>query len=130
MQLPLQKRKTPMAKDTRLVVRCTEQQREMAKEKAAEYGLNYSELILTLVSGFEPKPRPNIEFVKTLAQLNADMNRFGNLLKMWIVRDHRLFGSYTQEQIDNEIMPKLMEKIDGILLELREVLDVHLNKKV
>ena len=119
-----------MAKETRLVVRCTEQQKDMAKEKAAEYGLNYSELVLTLVSGFEPKPRPNTEFVKTLAQLNADLNRFGNLLKMWIVRDNRLFGTYSQEQIDNEIMPKLMEKVDEILLELREVLDVHLNKKI
>ena len=119
-----------MAKETRLVVRCTEQQRKMVKDKAAGYGMNYSELILTLVSGFEPKPRPNVEFVKTLAHLNADMNRFGNLLKMWSVRDNRLYGSYSQEQIDNEIMPKLMTKIDEIILELREVLDVHLNKKV
>ena len=96
-----------MAKETRLVVRCTEQQRKVVKDKAAGYGMNYSELILTLVSGFEPKPRPNVEFVKTLAHLNADMNRFGNLLKMWIVRDNRLYGSYSQEQIDNEIMPRV-----------------------
>ena len=118
-----------MAKETRLVVRCTEQQRKMVKDKAAGYGMNYSELILTLVSGFEPKPRPNVEFVKTLAHLNADMNRFGNLLKMWITRDNRLFGVYSQEQIDQEIMPKLMEKIDAILVDLRSSLDVHLNRK-
>ena len=118
-----------MAKETRLVVRCTEQQRKMVKDKAAGYGMNYSELILTLVSGFEPKPRPNVEFVKTLAHLNADMNRFGNLLKMWIVRDNRLFGVYSQEQIDQEIMPKLMEKIDEILVDLKASLDVHLNRK-
>ena len=106
-----------MAKETRLVVRCTEQQRKMVKDKAAGYGMNYSELILTLVSGFEPKPRPNVEFVKTLAHLNADMNRFGNLLKMWVVRGNRLYGSYFQEQIDNEIMTKLITKIEEIILE-------------
>ena len=123
-------RKLDMAKTARYELRMTEKQKATIKNKAESMGMTMPDFLITLGMGYEPRPRPNTEYIKKLAQLNADMNRFGNLLKMWIVRDNRLYGSYSQEQIDNEIMPKLMTKIDEIILELREVLDVHLNKKV
>ena len=107
----------------------TEEQKATIKNKAESIGMTMPEYLITLGMGYEPKPRPNTDYIKKLAQLNADMNRFGNLLKMWITRDNRLFGVYSQEQIDQEIMPKLMEKIDEILVDLKASLDVHLNRK-
>ncbi len=118
-----------MAKTSRYELRMTEEQKETIKNKAESMGMTMPEFLITLGMGYEPRPRPNTDYIKTLAQLNADMNRFGNLLKMWITRDNRLFGVYSQEQIDQEIMPKLMEKIDAILVDLRSSLDVHLNRK-
>ena len=118
-----------MAKTSRYELRMTEEQKATIKNKAESIGMTMPEYLITLGMGYEPKPRPNTDYIKKLAQLNADMNRFGNLLKMWITRDNRLFGVYSQEQIDQEIMPKLMEKIDEILVDLKASLDVHLNRK-
>ena len=118
-----------MAKTSRYELRMTEEQKATIKNKAESIGMTRPEYLITLGMGYEPKPRPNTDYIKKLAQLNADMNRFGNLLKMWITRDNRLFGVYSQEQIDQEIMPKLMEKIDEILVDLKASLDVHLNRK-
>lgn len=68
------------------------------------------DFLITLGMGYELRPRLNIKYIKKLAQLNTDMSRFGNLLKMWITRDSRLFGSYSEKQSDQEILPKLMDK--------------------
>ena len=109
-----------MAKTSRYELRMTEEQKATIKNKAESIGMTMPEYLITLGMGYEPKPRPNTDYIKKLAQLNADMNRFGNLLKMWITRDNRLFGVYSQEQIDQEIMPKLMEKIDEILDQIKK----------
>ena len=109
-------RKLDMAKTARYELRMTEKQKATIKNKAESMGMTMPDFLITLGMGYEPRPRPNTEYIKKLAQLNADMNRFGNLLKMWIVRDNRLYGSYSQEQIDNEIMPKTpQEETDKII---------------
>ena len=122
-------RKLDMAKTARYELRMTEKQKATIKNKADSMGMTMPDFLITLGMGYEPRPRPNTEYIKKLAQLNADMNRFGNLLKMWITRDGRLFGSYSEEQIDQEVLPKLMDKVNGILVDLKISLDEHLNRK-
>ena len=122
-------RKLDMAKTARYELRMTEEQKTTIKNKAESMGMTMPDFLITLGMGYEPRPRPNTEYIKKLAQLNADMNRFGNLLKMWITRDGRLFGSYSEEQIDQEVLPKLMDKVNGILVDLKISLDEHLNRK-
>ena len=122
-------RKLDMAKTARYELRMTEKQNATIKNKAESMGMTMPDFLITLGMGYEPRPRPNTEYIKKLAQLNADMNRFGNLLKMWITRDGRLFGSYSEEQIDQEVLPKLMDKVNGILVDLKISLDEHLNRK-
>ena len=122
-------RKLDMAKTARYELRMTEKQKATIKNKAESMGMTMPDFLITLGMGYEPRPRPNTEYIKKLAQLNADMNRFGNLLKMWITRDGRLFGSYSEEQIDQEVLPKLMDKVNGILVDLKILLDEHLNRK-
>ena len=95
-----------MAKTARYELRMTEEQKTTIKNKAESMGMTMPDFLITLGMGYEPRPRPNTEYIKKLAQLNADMNRFGNLLNMWITRDSRLFGSYFEEQIDQEILPR------------------------
>ena len=76
-----------MAKTARYELRMTEKQKATIKNKAESMGMTMPDFLITLGMGYEPRPRPNTEYIKKLAQLNADMNRFGNLLKMWITRD-------------------------------------------
>ena len=122
-------RKLDMAKTARYELRMTEKQKATIKNKAESMGMTMPDFLITLGMGYEPRPRPNTAYITKLAQLNADMNRFGNLLKMWITRDGRLFGSYSEEQIDQEVLPKLMDKVNGILVDLKISLDEHLNRK-
>ena len=82
----------------------TETQKTTINNKPESIEMTMPDFLVTL--GMEYESRPNIGYIKKLAQLNTDMNRFGNLLNMWITRDSRLFGSYFEEQIDQEILPR------------------------
>ena len=54
------------------------------KATAASVGMSMAELVRRLTLGYEPKSRLDGERVEEIIRTRADLNRLGNLLKLWL----------------------------------------------
>ena len=66
----------------RLFVNASE--REAIKAKAKSTGLTVSAFLRAAALGTTMRPAPDLKAVDTLAKVNADMARLGNLLKLYL----------------------------------------------
>lgn len=54
------------------------------KATAASVGMSMAELVRRLTLGYEPKSRLDGERVEEIIRTRGDLNRLGNLLKLWL----------------------------------------------
>lgn len=68
----------------RIDVWCNDEEFAMIKATALASGLSISEYLRTLGKGYEPRSMFDCKTVDRLAQLYADQERLGGLLKLWL----------------------------------------------
>lgn len=70
----------------------------MIEEQAKTAGMSVSEYLRNVGKGTPVKSRVDVQAIKALAKVNADLGRAGGLLKMLLRNEERLIG-YSGEQL-------------------------------
>jgi len=80
------------------------------KHLASNSGLSVASYLRNVGMGYEVKSVLDLQQIKGLAQINADLGRLGGLLKLWLTNDEKLIR-YKKYNI-REMIPKVLFKID------------------
>jgi len=83
---------------------------ESVKAKAGQARLSVSKFVQTVCLGFEPKSKTDHESVLAMLEVNRDLSRLGNLLKLAVA----------QETVDEKKAAELIEAIAEIKELLKE----------
>ena len=81
-----------------LKVYCTKGERALIEGQAETAGMSVSEYLRNVGKGTPVKSRVDVQAIKALAKVNADLGRAGGLLKMLLKNEERLIG-YSGEQL-------------------------------
>ena len=81
-----------------LKVYCTKEERALIEGQAETAGMSVSEYLRNVGKGTPVKSRVDVQAIKALAKVNADLGRAGGLLKMLLKNEERLIG-YSGEQL-------------------------------
>ena len=108
-------------------VYCTMDERRTIKSNAGKYKKSLSQYLRTLGMGMVfTHSIDNVEQVKTLARINADLGRLGGLLKALLTNDERLRGysgaeiaALTREALEKigENQTRMHELLRGVRLQ-------------
>ena len=108
-------------------VYCTLDERRTIKSNAGKYQKSLSQYLRTLGMGMVfTHSIDNVEQVKTLARINADLGRLGGLLKALLTNDERLRGysgaeiaALTRETLEKigENQTRMHELLRGVRLQ-------------
>ena len=108
-------------------VYCTLDERRTIKSNAGKYKKSLSQYLRTLGMGMVfTHSVDNVEQVKTLARINADLGRLGGLLKALLTNDERLRGysgaeiaALTRETLEKigENQTRMHELLRGVRLQ-------------
>ena len=108
-------------------VYCTLDERRTIKSNAGKYKKSLSQYLRTLGMGMVfTHSIDNVEQVKTLARINADLGRLGGLLKALLTNDERLRGrsgaeiaALTRETLEKigENQAQMHELLRGVRLQ-------------
>ena len=108
-------------------VYCTLDERRTIKSNAGKYKKSLSQYLRTLGMGMVfTHSIDNVEQVKTLARINADLGRLGGLLKALLTNDERLRGysgaeiaALTRETLEKigENQTRMHELLRGVRLQ-------------
>ena len=102
-------------------VYCTLDERRTIKSNAGKYKKSLSQYLRTLGMGMVfTHSVDNVEQVKTLARINADLGRLGGLLKALLTNDERLRG-YSGAEI-SALTRETLEKIGENQTQMHELL--------
>ena len=102
-------------------VYCTLDERRTIKSNAGKYKKSLSQYLRTLGMGMVfTHSIDNVEQVKTLARINADLGRLGGLLKALLTNDERLRG-YSGTEI-SALTRETLEKIGENQTRMHELL--------
>ena len=102
-------------------VYCTLDERRTIKTNAGKYKKSLSQYLRTLGMGMVfTHSVDNVEQVKTLARINADLGRLGGLLKALLTNDERLRG-YSGAEI-SALTRETLEKIGENQTQMHELL--------
>lgn len=96
----------------RLRVVLSDEEHARIKATAALVGISMGELVRRLTLGFEPKSRLDGDRIEELIRTRGDLNRLGNLLKLWL--DQR-----PGEGVSSQNVMALAEQIANISEEIR-----------
>ena len=113
--------RSPKGKGTRrtttpINVWCLPAEREELERLAETAGLSMSAYLRQVGTGYQPRSVVDYDQVAIMARANADLNRLGGLLKMWLTNEERL----TPEQVTqltkdiaaaNEVLKEAAKKI-------------------
>jgi len=72
------------ARERGLRVVLSDEEHARIKATAASVGMSMAELVRRLTLGFEPKSRLDGERIEEIIRARGDLNRLGNLLKLWL----------------------------------------------
>ena len=75
---------------TPIDVWCLPAEREEIERHAKTAGLSLSAYLREVGIGYQPRSVVDYEQVTVLARTNADLNRLGGLLKMWLTNEERM----------------------------------------
>lgn len=117
---------TPRRKLQPIKVYCSVEERREIEQLANRAGVSTSEYLRTIGLNFPLKSRVDLQAVKTLSKLNADLGRAGGLLKMLLKNDEKFFG-YTGKQL-KELSLTAVKELAEIGTELRHVCQNLLRK--
>lgn len=79
------RKKSESRQKTKLVqVRATPEEKEMLRDRAAEFGISVGELCRQAIFGSKPKAKTDLAAISGLATARADLGRVGGLLKGWL----------------------------------------------
>lgn len=117
---------TPRRKLQPIKVYCSVEERREIEQLANRAGVSTSEYLRTIGLNFPLKSRVDLQAVKTLSKLNADLGRAGGLLKMLLKNDEKFFG-YTGKQL-KELSLAAVKELAEIGTELRHVCQNLLRK--
>ena len=102
-------------------VYCTQDERRTIKSNAGKYKKSLSQYLRTLGMGMVfTHSIDNVEQVKALARINADLGRLGGLLKALLTNDERLRG-YSGAEI-SALTKETLEKIGENQMRMHELL--------
>ena len=102
-------------------VYCTMDERRTIKSNAGKYKKSLSQYLRTLGMGMVfTHSIDNVEQVKTLARINADLGRLGGLLKALLTNDERVRGRSGEELA--ALTRKTLEKIGKNQTQMHELL--------
>lgn len=101
---------------TPITVWCLPSERAEIETHAETTGLSLSAYLREVGSGYQPRSAVDYEQVAVLAQANADLNRLGGLLKVWLSNEERMSSQEVRQllkQIEdaNRIIKETAEKI-------------------
>ncbi len=87
--------RSPKGKDTRrtttpINVWCLPAEREELERLAKMAGLSMSTYLREVGTGYQPRSVVDYDQVAIMTRANADLNRLGGLLKMWLTNEERL----------------------------------------
>lgn len=99
--------------------RVSQREKEIIKAYAELCHMTVSEYIRTVAENFEPKSCVNPNALNDLLRLNDDLNKLGNLLKLWL-SDELQISYYKGKGVKN-IVNKINEKIEDMHIELDKV---------
>ena len=94
-----------------LKVYCTKEERAVIEEQAKTAGMSVSEYLRNVGKGTPVKSRVDVQSIKALAKVNADLGRAGGLLKMLLRNEERLLG-YTGAQLKTLTMATVKDMAD------------------
>ncbi len=100
------------ARERGLRVVLSDEEHARIKATAALVGISMGELVRRLTLGFEPKSRLDGDRIEELIRTRGDLNRLGNLLKLWL--DQR-----PGEGVSSQNVMALAEQIANISEEIR-----------
>jgi len=88
---------------------------ESIKAKAGQARLSVSKFVQTVCLGFEPKSKTDHKAILAMLEVNRDLSRLGNLLKLAIAQE-TIDEKQAVESIESiaEIKELLKEKVKGI----------------
>jgi hypothetical protein len=69
-------------REKQVIFRTTYDEYNELKEKADNVGLSISDFIRTLVSGFEPREKPPLEFYEAIKQIRAVGNNINQIARL------------------------------------------------
>jgi hypothetical protein len=91
------------------------------KEMAAKSGMSHSQFCRRIVTGKKIKQVSDTELMRSLSEINNNLARYGNLLKLWLTNDRKVsyFGAshiskVVQHTINtHEVVKETMSYISG-----------------
>ena len=93
----------------------TEDENREIRKNAAQTRLSLSRYVRVVCKGYEPKSKVDQEAVLALLQVNRDLSRLGNLLKLALDQqppDKRIVDDLLNQI--NELKKELIKKVDAI----------------
>lgn len=112
--------KTPVTRkdSTPIKVWVLPEEKKLVEKKAEQHGLSTSAYVRNVSLGLTMKSTIDKAAIADLAKINADIGRFGGLLKMWLNNDERLrrFGREKSAKLIETAFLKI-DELQSILLE-------------
>jgi hypothetical protein len=104
-------------------VRVTAAEREAIEGNAAKCGLTPAAMMRELGCGYEPKSIIDHGHIVAMLQVNGDLARLGNLLKLWLTNSERVKGFKTLQikQLQNRV-ERLVDDMDRVVVKIEHSL--------
>lgn len=107
-----------------LKVYCTKEERAVIEGQAETAGMSVSEYLRNVGKGTPVKSRVDVQAIKALAKVNADLGRAGGLLKMLLKNEERLIGYSGAQlrQITNNTVGEIKQLQSSLALISKRIL--------